>query len=170
MNENLSKTIQQSRDEMRPLLLEGTTCPCCLQHVQQYRRQLTSAMVYGLIILSKASDNDKTDRGFIHMEDYLKKQKCPSSVRGDLPKARFWGFIEPGIAQADDGNPNAGYYKLLPKGLDFINGKILVQKAVKIYNNKFYGFDGEEIDVWGAIKNKFNYNSLMGIQQYEKTI
>ena len=102
------------------------------------------------------------------MENYFKDiLDLPSSIRGDCPKLRFWGLIEP-VSEAalpEDGNPNNGYYRITDLGRKFAEGKVLLQSKVKIYNNKFYGFSGPEIDVWKALKNKFNYNLLMGIEE-----
>lgn len=162
---NNDLTIQQARDIMRPLLNKGTKCLCCGLRTQLYTRSLTSSMVYGLILLYKESqgwiEQGKPDP-FVHLETLFKESAIPSSIRADVVKAKFWGFIQARGEKKDDGNPNDGYYALTQKGTQFILGKILVQKSVKIYNNTFYGFDGPEIDVWGAIKNKFSYKDLMG--------
>ncbi len=165
-NPPIDWTISQARALMRPKLKEGVECLCCGQRVQLYVRPLTSAMVHGLILLYRHHKVcGEPTNNFVHIEDYLKNQNCPSSVRGDLPKARFWGFIQGHGDEKTDGNPNNGLYKLLPKGIDFIEGRILVQKSVKLYNNKFYGFDGAETDVFACIKNKFDYSALMGIKK-----
>lgn len=162
LTEFKTKTIAEAQAYMRPLLKEGVQCPCCLGRAQLYFRPLTSAMIYGLILLSKASEKEKDIFGFIHFENFFKTKDCPSSVRGDIPKLRYWGFIMPDGEESGDGNPCNGRYKVLPKGIQFIQGKILVQKTVKLYNNKFYGFEGAETDVFACIKNKFDYNVLMG--------
>lgn len=152
-------TIREARDLMRPHLSKGIKCLCCHQRTQMYSRSLTSSMIYALISFSNA---DQPEDGFIHAEDYFKEQvNSPSSIRGDFPKNRFWGFIESKGDKKEDGNPSSGYYKITQKGLDFICGKILVQKKVKLYNNQFYGFDGPETDVFAVIKNKFDYQALM---------
>lgn len=161
MNETM--TIQQARSLMRPELNHGVKCLCCGQRAQMYRRQLTSSMIMGLIILyNEARNKTIPEYHYMHLENFFKPLDVPSSVRGDIHKLRFWGFIEPADGDKEDGNPNNGFYRLTPKGIDFVNAKILVQKYVKIYNNTFYGFAGPEIDVHVAIKNKFNYTEMMG--------
>jgi hypothetical protein len=152
-------TISQVQEEMRKELYDGVTCPCCTQHSQAYRRPLTSSMVYGLILLSQSPEQAKGIH--THVEDYLKKMDCPSSVRGDIAKLRFWGLIEPLPGEREDKNPQNGFYKVLEKGFDFINGRVMVPQAVKVYNNRFLAYDGKMIDVRQAIKSKFNYEALM---------
>lgn len=160
---NANITIKEARNLMRPKLKKGTTCLCCGLHTQVYVRPITSAMVYGLILLYReCKDKVYPEYNYVHLEDFFKPLAIPSSIRGDAPKLRFWGLIEPMEGQKEDGNPSTGYYRITKHGIDFINGHCLIFKAVRIYNNTFYGFEGPEIDVYGAIKNKFNYNDLMG--------
>ena len=159
-------TIAQARDIMRPKLEKGTVCLCCGQQTRQYKRIITSAMCQGLIYIYTDGAEHMTPDGYIHLENFFKDLiGVPSSIRGDLPKCRFWGLLEPRGATREDDNPCDGYYKLTQKGKQFVEGKILVRKAVKLYNNKFYGFHGPEIDIFGAIKNKFNYSRLMGLKK-----
>lgn len=162
MNESI--TLSEAQSNLRKEINKGAKCPCCTQFVKLYQRPLTSAMIMGLILLSKASKDEKDIFGFIHLENFFKTKECPSSTRGDVPKLKYWGFIMPDGEEAGDGNPSNGRYKVLPKGIQFIQGKILVQKSIKLYNNKFYGFEGAETDVFACIKNKFNYAALMGFK------
>lgn len=157
-------TIKEARDAMRPKLMEGMKCLCCGQHTQMYKRTLTSSMAYGLIEVYKAHKGIMSAAPYIHMESYFKALSgVPASIRGDLPKLRFWGFIEPRSAFMDDGNPNDGYYKITEFGKLFVEGKLLAPKYVKIYNNQLYGNhdDVEEINIVQALKNKFDYHKLI---------
>lgn len=161
-----SITIKEARDLMRPLLKKGTTCLCCGLTTKLYTRSLTSSMIMGLILIYREDCRKNLDitnyDTYIHLEDFFKKLNIASSIRGDMPKLRFWGLLHPRGGVGDNGNPNDGYYMITAKGVDFVLGKRLVQKSVKIYNNTFRGFDGPDIDVHVAIKNKFNYSELMG--------
>ena len=156
-------TLKEAKEILRASARKGARCPCCGQNVKMYSRPLNSSMVYGLILLSRAPVRWKDSEGFIHVENYLRSiENLPAAVRGDIPKLRFWGFIQAKEQDRIDGNPSSGYYRVLNDGLDFINGWKLVQQKVLIYNNKPRGFEGPMIDVFGAIKKKFNYNELMG--------
>lgn len=161
MNENI--TISEAKASMRPLLRKGVVCPVCNQFVKQYSRSITSSMAYGLVLLNYYIWKYK-DVEWIHLETYFKGMpSIPSSIRGDLPKMRFWGLIEPRMDEKDDGNPNSGYYRVTQQGKDFVNGKVKVLSHVLIYNNKMYGFppEAKEISIEQAIKNKFDYKSFI---------
>lgn len=145
-----SMTVKELRSFLRENWEKGCTC-VCTNHVQLYRRPITSAMAYGLILFYRHD----TTREFIHAEDFFKGvANLPSSIRGDFSKLRFWGLI-----QAN--SENEGWYKVTFSGMAFVLGRIKVQSHVKLFNNKKYGMDGEEIDIHGCLKNKFDYNLLM---------
>ena len=163
---SLTSTLEQAKEFLRSHWgREGITCPCCNQRVQMYRRSITSAMACALILLSRR----ETKHGeWIHIEKFLKDiDKLPASICGDVPKLRFWGLIERKQGERDDGSTRIGCYRLTDKGRDFVNGKITCQKYAKIYNNTLFGFEGENYFIYDCLKNKFNYNELMG-RQHER--
>ena len=113
-----------------------------------YTRPITSAMAYGLILLSRAP------RGFIHIEEFLKTKDIPSSIRGDFPKLRYWDLIQP--SQDMD-----GYYKITDTGIAFVVQAVKVKSHALLYNNKCYGLTGDHVDIVYCLKKKFNYKKLM---------
>lgn len=90
---------------------------------------------------------------FGHVEDFFKKENISSSIRGDFPKLRFWGLIEPGVTD--------GYYRITNKGFLFVECKTKVESNVMLYNNKSYGFKGKYVDIRECLKKKFDYELLM---------
>lgn len=158
-------TIEEARNAMRPLLTKGTICPCCNQNVRQYSRTITSSMAYGLILLYHESNRIANhSHYFIHIETFFKSiNGLRSSVRGDIPKLRFWNLIRPEGQEAEDGNPSNGMYKITELGNNFIRGLVKVPKHVKIYNNHFFGYDPStgEVSIEQCLKNTFNYRKLM---------
>jgi len=151
-------TLREAKTKLRENLMKGDTCPCCNQPAKMYIRGITSSMAYGLILMAQHSED------YIHIEDFFKGAVgVPSSIRGDIPKLRFWGLIEPKIEPADDGNPNDGSYRVTDLGRNFVNKKINVMDKVKLYNNKFFGFadNAKMISISDAMKNKFNYEEVV---------
>jgi hypothetical protein len=151
------QTLGEARQHLRDHWEEGTPCPCCRQLVKQYKRKLNSAMAYGLILVSRA----KADDGWVHIERYFKSLNIPSSIRGDMSKLKFWGLLEAKEGEREDGSTRLGFYRITDKGRQFVNGQISVQERVKLFNQKFYGFDGDEITIKQALGSKFDYNELM---------
>lgn len=55
----------------------------------------------------------------------------------------------------------SGFWIPTQLGIDFVRNKIRVKAKANIYNNKFYGFEGDDISIIDALKDKFNYEQLM---------
>ena len=151
------KSLAEARQYLRDNWKKGCECLACGQRVQLYNRPLTSSMVYGLWLVRNTVN---VGDGYFHAENLFKNFTCPSSVRGDFPKLRFWGFIEQKVPNTSEVSTSNGLYKITDKGLEFLKGNMLVPASVLIYNNKFIGFGTKEIDFKGALNKKFNINEL----------
>jgi len=150
-------TVTEARLMLVSNLSKGVECPCCTQYVKLYRRAFTRAMAIGLKFLYDCQTTDK--HGYVHLEDYLKDQKCASSIRGDMPKARFWGLIEGRNEKRDDDSKRNGYYKITKKGEDFIEGLICIPDAVFIFNNELHSIS-EKTTTYKECTKKFKYYDL----------
>ena len=134
---------------------EGYICPCCNQFVKRYTRKLNSSMGAVLVLLWRSGQT-----GFIHVENFLKANNY-SHLRADFHKLCWWNLLERKSGERDDGSKRNGYYKITGRGISFANGTLKVPKCVKIFNNKFEGFEGEEININDALGSRFSYNELM---------
>jgi hypothetical protein len=155
-------TLTQVKEVLRAHVKDGFICPCCNGHAKMYARPLTSAMAIGLILIYRAAKEHRDN--YLHVENYLKFfHGLPASIRGDIPKLRFWGLLEPMPGETQDGNPNNGHYRVTPKGIDFVLLKITVPSHVMIYNNKSFGhpMGAKQINISEALKKKFDYLKLM---------
>jgi hypothetical protein len=151
---NNDSTVTEARNMLVSNLSKGVECPCCTQYVKLYRRAFTKSMAIGLKLLYDCQATDEW--GYIHLENYLKDQKCASSIRGDMPKARFWGLIEGINEKRDDESKRNGYYRLTKKGEDFIEGLICIPDAVFIFNNEIHSVS-EKTTTFKDCNKKFNY-------------
>lgn len=149
-------TIQDAKNFLRQNWKEGAICPCCAQVTKLYARSITSSMAHALILVYLSGA-----RGYFHAESFFKNSRCDKAIRGDFPKLKYFGLIEPMEGKSDDGNPNTGYYKITEKGIKFTEMTDVAPKHVYIYNNKMYGFSEEMVNIQSCLKNKFNYNELM---------
>jgi len=162
MENNKQKSTPPSDDDLviavkkylRDNWEKGVHCPCCGQFVKLYRRKITSAMAWGLVLVynRRKFTNEKT----FHLEKFLKNQDCPSSIRGDMSKLCHWQFL---VKRPDLG---VGYYELLPLGEMFVRNEITVPRAVFIYNAKVYKRSNEQTNIREALKDKFNIDELLG--------
>lgn len=151
------KSISEGKKHLKENWKKGCECLLCGQNVQLYSRPLTSSMVYGLWLVRNTA---RVGDGYFHAENLFKNFTCPSSVRGDFPKLRFWGFIEPKLPNESEVSTSNGMYKITDKGLEFLRGGMQVPSHVLIYNNKFIGFGEGTIDFEGALKKKFNIKDI----------
>jgi hypothetical protein len=153
------KTVKEAKDYLRVEANgKGETCPCCTQFVKVYKRPLNSSMCKALILIYKHSVNGAD---FIHVEKMLKEESCEASVRGDFPKLRFWGFLEPMEEAREDESCRNGMYKITENGRLFVEEMIIAPTYVKVFNNRYMGSSKEMTTISKAIKNKFDYKQLM---------
>ena len=136
---------------------KGYKCSCCGQFVKTYHRKLNSSMAQVLILIYKSG---KTD--CFHVEDWLKSLNR-GDLRADFHKLRYWGLLKKKIHTREDGSPRNGFYRITPSGIMFVEGKTTVQEKILIFNNEFQGFEGEQINIYQALGNKFDYKELMSI-------
>lgn len=152
------KTIEEAKIYLRENFNDGTECPCCGQHVKLYKRKINSTMALGLCLIVKQKEIGEE----FHLLDFFKAIKnVPSGIVGDIPKLRFWGFIEPKKETQKDGNPNSGYYSLTEAGKLFASNRTKVNKYLFLYKNKIREKSDETTFISDCFKDKFNYDELM---------
>ncbi len=149
------KTIDQAKKFLRGNFNKGIDCPCCGQTVKCYKRSITTTMAYGMIRMEPHND-------FLKLCEFFRDEKnIPPSNFADISKLKYWGLAETSETKSDDGN-HSGFWRLTEKGKMFVRNGLTVPKYALIYNKTFMGFDGENVNIQHALKNKFNYNELMG--------
>jgi hypothetical protein len=135
---------------------KGAHCPCCDQYAKIYNRKLNSAMAKSLILVEKYFNKPYAEE-YLHIENYLAKYTRAT----DFYKLRFWGLIESKGEQRRDGSPHAGFWKMLPKGHEFVRNQIRVPMRVALYNDEFMGESDETISIVEALGEHFDYQELM---------
>lgn len=141
---------------------KGYTCECCGMFVKIYKRTFNANMAIALIALY-----NHENKGYVHLEKLLQSKghaRC-----GDASYLRHYGLIEPFLGDRKDGSKRNGHYKITGSGLLFCEMKLTVNKNFLIFNNKLKGFEGEQIDINQALGVKFNYNDLMGLNDFNIT-
>lgn len=162
-------TLEEAKQILKDNWNDGIKCPCCTQFVKLYKRKLTSSMAKALIMIYKYHSSEQIDRApfgrfgeFFHVENWLKLQDISSSIRGDFPKLRYWGLIEQKMEDNSKGRkPVPGFYRITPLGIQFVKNDAKVKKIAKLFNDTFFGLEGEEIGIFDALKDKFSYEELM---------
>jgi hypothetical protein len=143
-------SLREARDELRGLVEEGETCPCCKQFAKVYRFGINSAISQGLISMYR-----KGGRDWVYVPDL----KLPG---GHMLKFRFWGIIEkPPELKRDDGSARVGVWRLTELGEAWVRCEATVPSHARIYNNRCLGLVGDPITIREALGKKFRYDELM---------
>jgi hypothetical protein len=138
----------------------GCICPLCKQRVKLYLRTINKSMVKGLVLIYKYFlTHDKNVP--LHIEGYLKRCRVSSAVRGDITKLRYWGLIKRYEKIRTEPPERRGKYWITPDGEAFVRGTFKVRRYAKVFNKKFYGFEGDEIGISDAMKQVFDYDAEM---------
>ena len=160
MNRNNANDLQVAKATIfsKDIIKKGTICPCCEQNVKINWKKIDSQMAYCLIKLYRLT-KAKPDVEFFHVEDDI---DVPLKVGGSWAKLRWWGLIiqkpkEEGVTV----KRTSGYWCITEKGKNFVKNIDTVQKYVKLYNMQCHGLDGEQVSIYDALGDKFDYVELM---------
>jgi hypothetical protein len=150
------KDLSDERFDLEQRLRAGESvrCPYCRQTAKVYRRTIHAGMAAQLIRIYKA--------GLIKLDGWVSVDEIYShGTSGDYAKLRFWGIIEPKDQRGPDDNAS-GYWRVTPKGGEFVNAKIRVPTHVLVYNNECIGVDNTvQMDIRVALGTQFSYAQLM---------
>jgi len=152
-----SDSLLEARVDVKAGLDEGTTCPCCDQFAKRYRRPLNSGAARWLISLVLLCEGHE----WAHTSDVIKGLTGALSGTDATTLLPHWDLIE-AKPNDDSKKRTSGFWRPTDKGVDFVHGRITVQKTVIRYNNVREGFEGDEITIQDALGDKFNYGELMG--------
>lgn len=146
------ETLEEAKQILRDGWEKGVECPCCKQFVKLYKRKLNAGMARTMINMYKASNG---------MMEWLHHTQFRTESN-DYSYLQVWELIEEKEKDADDTTKkNSGYWRLTSKGLEFVQLEWTVRSHIKMYNQKFYGFAGKEVDIRECLGKKFNYEELM---------
>lgn len=166
MEVTLLTTLHEARDYVHDNADRGVICPVCDQHLQRYRRPLHSMMAFALVLIDRRL---RASEEWLHVTTFLIELDLPSavltSIRGDWPKLRHWGLIEPKPGLRKDKSKRNGFYRMTELGRHFVRGEVKVPQYLSIQNNKLCQAGGEQvpmIDIHEAFGVKFDYARLMG--------
>lgn len=158
-----SQSIASARLYIRENQGEGVECPCCRRLVKVYRRTITSAMAYKLIQFYEQT--------VIHLEaggsreDFI---KFTDILGGDFAKLRYWLLIDRPPKEerkdiaSENGTREPGLWRLTPRGRAFVENRMAIEKYCFVIDGRCDGVGGKSIDIRDALRNKFNFDQLMG--------
>ena len=153
-------SLEQAKEWLRERFKKkGAHCPCCRRFVKLYPRPISSDMARGAIALYSKHRELGWDQ-WLHIPTIM-NEACPSNMGSLL---RFWDLIEPQGGVRDDGSSRTGFYRMTTAGRGFVEGTHRVVRHMFIYNQRLLrrGSPDDTVSIWDCLKNKFNYDELMG--------
>lgn len=148
-----SAFLRQARQYVRDRRERGVICPCCGQLAKTYRRALNANMARALIWLHRVGLRDG---------GYHRFQDAPADIvkSREGGKLAHWGLIEE-KPNDDPDKRHSGAWRTTSLGDRFVQGQVLVEKYVHLYDNHVVGQSGPPISIVMALGTKFSYGKLM---------
>lgn len=140
---------------------KGYVCECCGSFVKEYTRSFNCNMALLLVRLYKHGKI-----GYVHIEKFLAENGY--SRCGDFSYLVHYKLLQKLNEDRPDGSSRNGYYKLTGTAIMFLEGKLTVSAKFKMFNGKFMGFEGEQINIQTALGKRFSYAELMGKELEQK--
>lgn len=147
-------TIAEAKRFLRENFDDGCDCPACGQLVKKYKYNINASIGVTLIEMWKLHQKGSE---WVHVNSEIR----PLSG-GYFSLAQQWNLIE-GKQTSEEGVTKrvSGYWRLTPRGNNFVNDRITVPKYVEIYDGKVVGWSDEQIGIEDCLGKKFHYAELM---------
>lgn len=144
-------SLEEAKDFLRKAWLKGTTCPCCTQRVQLYRRTINTGQAVSLIKMYRAAGRD-----WQHVPTTVGRQSAEEG------KLRYWKLVEESPDPREDGG-RAGWWRVTERGELFVTDRLRIPRYALVFNQKCYGLDDSrgDIGIVDALNGKFSYQDLM---------
>jgi hypothetical protein len=154
MTFNDQMTLGDARDQLRDLVADGATCPCCRQHAKVYRRKVNASMVRALAAIYKRGGT----RRFVQVNEL----RSDGLQYPEHSKLAYWDLIEAETSRRDDGG-RSGFWRVTAAGESFLHGHTRIAKYALIYNaTKLRLDDSTTVSVTDVTGDAFDLRELMG--------
>lgn len=152
---DMDETLEGAQRRLFMNLNAGMHCPCCGQYAKRYKRAFNCGQAISLINIYKRGMRSQFE--WVHIPDVYASLK--SREEG---KIAYWGLLEEAQEKRDDGG-RAGWWRVTPKGEDFIIRGLRIPKHVYVYNAECLGFDASAmVTIRDCLREKFDLDDLMG--------
>jgi hypothetical protein len=137
-------TVDEAAEGLLLKVEEGTTCPCCGQHVQAYKRRIRASQARFLMDLVRLSTPQEP---WVHYKD------CFVGGRDYNYLVHF------GLAQS---RPREGLWRPTETGVDFVVDRLAIPKWILVYNNNVIRISAQIVTIRECLSSgDFDYDALM---------
>lgn len=147
-------SLAEAKTWLMEQLQYGAPCPCCSQYAREYTRKLNAGMARSLVRMYRAGGA----RDYVNVNDV-----CLGGSREE-GKLRFWGLVVEATERREDGG-RAGWWRVTGLGEMFVLGRVTVASHVRLYNNRFLGFQGHQVRIEQCLARDFDLVELMAMRR-----
>ncbi len=140
------ETLEEAKKYLFEHWEKGARCPACTQQVKLYSRAMHYTMARMLIELYKLDRNHPGE--YFHVVKIGENISSSITNAGDFAKLRYWGLIT-AKENTDDAKRTSGLWAITLKGKAFAKNQLRVPARIKLYDSRFYGYDGDEVAALG---------------------
>ena len=135
----------------------GVICPCCDGLAKMYVRKFNKTMAAHLVLLCKW--NHEAPGEWHHVKRrFIGERRM--NFNAEFARLADYELIESPDGVQPDGNPDGGYYRITPAGIDFVLGMCTVPTRLTYYKGRVLEVDSERINIEGALGRPFIYKEL----------
>jgi hypothetical protein len=149
---SLMKDIRQSWKTA--IMEDGATCPCCARFGRAYSRSINKSMA---LTLRWLYDYAKS-HGLGVWADIQNDGTRVAHDSREHSRMAFWQLVEK--KPIDRENKSGGFYRITQKGIDFVEGRIVVPKNLFIHNVELLGASEEMTNFESCLEERFSYHAL----------
>jgi hypothetical protein len=121
--------------------------------VKRYHRKLRNLLAKILRMLYDTGGTEK----FVHGPTLV---RGTASYGGDFGKLSHFNLIEEKPGRREDSG-RTGYWRVTPRGKEFLQGKIRIPKYALTYNAKVEDYDDQEMVTINELAPEFRLDDLM---------
>jgi hypothetical protein len=132
----------------------GTTCPCCDQHAEVYKRRIYKRMAKAMLWLVEE---------FERTGDFVKLKDGPLFRGGDNAKLVYWALAQTKPRRSVETHKrNSGEWMPTGLGIQFVKGHTSIPEYVYIYNGRVVGYSESLVSITDCLEGDFNYEDIDG--------
>jgi len=121
---------------------KGSTCPCCGQHVQVYRRNIYKRMAKCILWLCS-----------VYQGEWVNLKDGPNFRGGDNAKLAYWKLVIP----HEDAE---SLYKPTKIAMEFVANRFAIPKYCYVYDGSVLGFGEERVYLADCLERDFDLNEI----------
>ena len=155
-------TLEYAQKYVKDNQAKGVRCPCCARMVKEYHYTINSGQALAIIVIYRLTKQLSPEDGWIHILKAFGEHTKLNPQSLSFHRLKLWGLLEQQPTNDDPKKKTSGYWRITDIGKEFVLGTSKVKKGVYVLDGTITHFGEEDVDIHAALREKFNYETLMG--------